>query len=273
MKGISRTEVFFFAVLFAFLATVSSQAKEESSSKSFGITGGVTALSSLHELSHVDHRASIVFGFIPKYSISRSVTLSSALAFTKDLEGDQEFTIEDPEVSLGYQKKLNPYLVFGSDLGVAIAVNPDSIRNDSLIFATSLSPALTLDFSRFGASGLSLTNAMAFTKAFHEFRTKASGPSNIEYALSEALVLSYRFLEKFSVSATGAYAFGWTYAGVLNQSFKVKESLGYQITDVLAAAIGHSNSGRSFLENGVDSNISIFNGESSTVYGSLQITI
>jgi hypothetical protein len=97
-----------------------------------------------------------------------------------------------------------------------------------------------------------------------------SGATNTQYSSSQSFNADYE-IQKISFSFEAIHKNGWTYSGAAKEAFEHTEEIGYAVADSFGIAIGHTNGGSVFKSN-YDSNISLINENSSTVYGSMSLT-
>ena len=119
-------------------------------------------------------------------------------------------------------------------------------------------------------NGLQLTKTFAtieykigISRNFHQFNVNADGDPNIEYRLSNSLSLEIPVTEKFSISTVGVYRLGQTYNGFQRHIYEFQADLNYEIAKQVVINLGTSNGGNSLKNNGVDSNISAYNEDTS----------
>jgi len=274
------TLIVFLASLVMGTITQEAQAAEESSEKSpsnsFGLSASIASTSSLHQLSDARRTADLSFALMPNAKLPGKINLSVTVAASKDLEGDLETHLLNPNVFASKSFQLKPYLSLTPRIGSTLALNEDSIKRDSLLGAGHLGFSAGLNLTRIESiKGLSISFSSMLTRNLHQFTTSRTGSSNTMAALSNSLALAYSLTEKFVLSAGGSRAIGWTYNknGDLKNSYALSQSLTYAVNSKISADIGHTVGGAAYKENGIESAIELFDENQSMLFGSLTVSI
>ncbi len=120
-------------------------------------------------------------------------------------------------------------------------------------------------------AGLEIVGSLSLTRYFHQYETAINGSVNTQYSSSQGLSASYSFKSGVSLSATFTHMNTWSYQNVMRNSFDFSQEIAYEINPTFSVATGHTNSGSTLRANGTDSNIKIYDEESSLIYGSLTV--
>lgn len=115
-------------------------------------------------------------------------------------------------------------------------------------------------------AGLSLSAG----QNFHQYDTATTGRPLSKYTFNQTVSTSYTY-KKVGVSGSFSHKNGWSYEGTLRESFEHTEELGWQISRMFSAALGHTNGGSIFKANAQDNNIELISENSSLVYGALTV--
>ena len=119
--------------------------------------------------------------------------------------------------------------------------------------------------------GPSFAAAVTLGRNVHAYEENINGKVLNQYSSNQSVAVGYA-ISDWSMSATFINRSRLTYQGNTKSTFEIVEELGYALNDSFALAIGHTNSGASLKPNGSDSNIELFNENSSVVYGTLSMS-
>ncbi|PIP93155.1 MAG: hypothetical protein COW00_04060 [Bdellovibrio sp. CG12_big_fil_rev_8_21_14_0_65_39_13] len=230
--------------------------------------------SNLHKVSDsVNNQLSNSFAFAASYTVENIGKFGISELMDKDLRGDRLETWYDPSLSFSRSiYKFNDQVSLSGKIASTIPVSEESTKTASLITTTTLTPSLSIDLDN-QVKGLSLLYAPNFKRSFHTYQTKSDGSSNIAYSWSNRLVVSYGFLDKFSIVLDQSYGRSTTYLGNTKDKFNFDQSLNYEMNGNVAFALGHSLGGSALAANGRDSNVSVFDKDESQVYLTISLSL
>ncbi len=205
-------------------------------------------------------------------ALSQRFKLGLQGGFSKQLVDDEKFEATDSALKLS-AKTGSLHKGFDSAMGLSalLPTSKDSRENRSTYTVLSLSPGLALDLSEVGIPRFSVDLGMSFGLGFYKYKTAASGSSNKAWAQKNFLSLTYGVLKFLELSASFAQANAWTYEGDIVQSFETEQSLQLLLPLKTRLAVGHRNGGNVLKPNGQDSNIEVFNGNSSVIFSTLAV--
>ncbi len=106
---------------------------------------------------------------------------------------------------------------------------------------------------------------------FHTYDTDINGKVLNRYSSNQTLNISYNYKD-FSFGVEFINKTRWTYQGNVKSAFEHSQEIGYNVTDNVSVAVGHSNGGSALKANGVDSNLELVNENDSSVYGTLGLS-
>ncbi len=118
-------------------------------------------------------------------------------------------------------------------------------------------------------SGLNIVGNLTATRNFHEFETNKAGAVNTAWSYVQTLSVSYELPKGFGLSADFTHQNTWSYQNVMKDAFSFSQEVNYQASSLFNLALGHSNGGSIYKPNGVDSNISLVDENSSLIYVAL----
>lgn len=197
----------------------------------------------------------------PIFKLSSLLTASAKIAINQDNYGQHETTASDGTVSMaitGYQ--ISRDFITLHSVGTIIPVSDKSVKTDRLKGSISMSNGIGYTGDYFN-----LSYKIGVVRFFHEYTQNAEGSPNIQYRLSQVVDLKVPFTEKFALSTSMAYRIGRTYNDFERYGFIYDGDLIYDFTDKFGANLGITTDGSAVKANGVDTNISAFN-ENTSVY-------
>ncbi len=197
----------------------------------FQLSGTIQASTSLHDPDDADRESELGVALNPGLSIGEQLSLSVHASFKKELENEMKSTLGNTKVALTHSAlELNPFMSWSPAFATTIATSEESLQKDYLRFALHLQPGLTVDLSRLGLRGLTLTQGISLSKSFHEFRVGRTGASNTSHSLSGRLTAAYSVTDRIGLSASYLRAVGWTYGGSPKNNFELSEELSFALT-------------------------------------------
>ncbi len=238
--------------------------------KPFSVSGNVGVSTNLRKFDEADKDTESSLWIIPAYKFTELYSTNVRVIIKKNLENDRETSLENTRVTLARKAiTLNPVLELGPMVSGVLPTSETSRKKDSFKGALQIRPILNADLSPLGLKNLGAYYQISFSRNFHTYTTDRTGESNAQYSLAHLFGLSYGITEKLKINFDGDTIARWSYNGDITNAFDASEELEYQINPTFSAVAGHSNSGNAFKENGTDSNLSLYNGASSTVYAKL----
>ena len=236
--------------------------------RAWSILGSMQISSNIHETHSADYSADMTSFIRPSFKIGEYASIDARFAVTKQLTGDRFTLLDDLPVSLRILGlTLSPTIKYYPSLTLIAPMSTLSRNEKSLILGTQLGQRLV--FNELFTKRLDAYYGLSLARNFYRYATSFPGESNTLYSVSNLVSLSYTLTDPLSFWVNGSQALGWTSGGSPKTKYELSEELWYQINETLSAAIGHSNGGSAFKENGRDLNIAVFNGNTSLVYGSL----
>lgn len=202
-----------------------------------------------------DPERSTGVSIIPGYKLNETFKVSGRIDITKDLYGPENTTTSDVTLKLGIAGiKINEQLKSSHSVSTVIPASEASKKVARLQSSIGISNGLSYENSI-----LSIAYSLSLSRNFHEYNFNAEGSANVEYRLGNSVEIKIPITDKFSISTLGIYKIGRTYGGFERFSFESHSDLNYDFTDMLSMNLGTSNGGSALKANGVDSNIDIYN--------------
>lgn len=196
----------------------------------------------------------------PMYKLTPLLTGSARIVINQDNFGQHETTASDGTVSLainGYE--ISPEFKTVHSVSTIIPVSEKSVKTDRLKGSLSL-----LNGIAYSGDYFNLTYKIGLVRFFHEFTQNAEGSPNVQYRVSQLIDLTVPVTQKFYINTVGSYRRGWTYGGYERYGFIFSGDLNYDIKAKLTVNLGVSTDGNAVKSNGVDSNITVFDENTSS---------
>lgn len=202
-----------------------------------------------------DRERSTSVSILPGYKIDDTFKASGRIDINKDHFGPEDTTVSDVTLKLGIAGyKINDQLKTAHSISTVIPASEASKKVARLQSSVGISNGLSYENTI-----LSISYALTLSRNFHEYNFNADGAANVEYRLGNSLEIRIPITDKFSISTLGIYRIGRTYGGFERYAFESHSDLNYDFTDKLAMNLGTSNGGSALKANGVDSNIEVYN--------------
>jgi len=250
-------------------STMSADLEEaKKTSDRYHIVLSLSGSSNLYKENSLDREASTDLDMIPSVYLGQGFSLSGRAIVSKEETGARETSVSNAKVTL---KKEGPKL--GRDWATAFGVTGTAPTNE-----------LTRKQDRFQGGGgasanikgqlrkVEISYTLGFNQNSHEFTTNALGDANIQRTLTNELVLSYEFIKNWSLGISGYYRQGYTYSGFERQNYGNEIALGYTVAKNWEISAGIGNEGGAFKANGTESNIKVYDQNTTVVQAAVTFT-
>lgn len=241
----------------------------------FNIAASITRSTSLIDFKDGTRSDSMEYMVNPSLKLSYG-TYSTVLVYSQDLRDEYTKTASDwADVPLSFafnptrwkfNDNFNARMTYS--LMAVIPNSQYSVKKDQL--QTSLSGKIGFALTP-ASEGFSVAVGVSAGRNFHAYEEDINGAVLNQYSSNQNLSLGYS-ISDWSLSVDLVNRSRWTYKGNAKSSFSISEELGYSINDNFSVAIGHTNAGSTLKPNGTDSNIEIYNENTSMVYGTLGLS-
>lgn len=213
----------------------------------------------------------MVFRLRPTCKLSDLWTLALGMSVSKGLTQARETTLKDSSLSLALMSQpIGPALNSNSRAVIVLPTSEISRKELSLLGSVGVQQAFV--FKPATVNTFEATYVFKAQKDFYQYRVSTLGESNQSLGIVNALGLAYLPNDKWRLDMAAGPGLSWTYEGNSQTLYSINEELSYTFNAALSTAIGHTNAGEAFKDNGRSANISLFNGYSSTFYGTLTYT-
>lgn len=250
-------------------STSKENAKEvvDNKRKNLSLVFEAMTSSNLYTPSSTSRSSSLDLTVAGSYKLDKNYTLSSAFVMSRNLQNsfltayDLPITLKHSAISLTKDIEFSPSLTM-------TLPTTEASREDKTLYTTLDAKGAFNTSVYISKQKIGLSYSAQLKKSFHKYTRDNLNNPNREYTFSNSISASTS-LKKFSFAITGAYANNWDYFGTYTPTFAITEVISYDFTKSLTLSFGHTNSGRALGYNGVDSNIELFDGDSSTIFTSL----
>jgi hypothetical protein len=238
-------------------------------SERYHISLSVGGSSNMYKEDSLDREAESNVDIIPSVYLGQGFSTSGRLIVTKEETGARNTTVSNARINLN---KAGPNI--GRDFesrftvaGVA-PTNEESRKRDRLqgagILATRIKGQAT--------SILGLTYTLSAQQNSHEFTVNAEGSPLVQYTLTNALDLDIEILKDWNLGLSGYYRQGWTYQGSQRQTYGSEINLIHTVAKNWEISAGIANEGKAFKANGTESNITIYDQNTTVVQAAVTFT-
>lgn len=229
--------------------------------KGFGLSAGIeyAQKNAVAEKGARESETNLVLS--PAYTINSNFAFSAKAIVTKQNSGAKDTTYSNTTLGLAVAGvQFNEQFRSIHSVSGVIPTSKDNRQTDRLNGALAIKNGIAFDYSI-----ISLKYSFTVSQNFHEYNFNAEGDANIQYRLAQALELSLAVTDQFYITAAGIYREGRTYGGFARSAFGIDADLNYDLTKNVSINLGTSNEGSAFKSNGVDSNISAYDENSSVL--------
>lgn len=153
-------------------------------------------------------------------------------------------------------------------LTAAIPTSQNSIKRDHL--QTSLSAKIGFSVSPL-ADGFTYGMSISAGRNLHAYEEDINGNVLNQYSSNQNISLGYTQGD-WNLSLDFTNRSRLTYRNNTKSAFEVSEEIGYSLTDNMSFSVGHTNAGPTLKANGTDSNIELYNENTSSVYAGMSWT-
>ena len=249
---------------FLLLTLVVSNISAEDSADNLSFSTSLTFLSTLHDRDDYRYAANSLFSISGAYSLNEKHSLSLGFQGLKKLSGD--FTANSEMISLSHSHKLGQFkgVVFSTAQSVATPINKKMRRDDGLRANVAASVAGSKSFDWFLPTSVSVR--LLGKKNFNEFETNADAVFLTSYLFSLSPSFSFSLTEKLGLNLGASLVEAFDYAGARSESYSFDNSLGYSFNSNFNASLGISIGGATYIARGNDSNIKLFDSDTSEIY-------
>lgn len=202
------------------------------------------------------------FIFSPRYRITDTYTLVGSLGFAQGLTQENRSDLTNTRIALTRR----PISVAGvadvrPTLSLILPTNQEQRERDSLRGALRL----TANAFYKTIKNAILTTGLTAQLNNHRFTISARQGANVQTLLQPFVVIGY-VLGPFQLSTYSAHSTAFTYRGGRRHRFLLDQSVSYIRSANLSFSLGHTNGGSVLTQDGLGSNVRLWDSRSSTFY-------
>jgi hypothetical protein len=269
MKALSLVLVFVLAPAVAG-ATTNQLKMELKDRKRVQVSASIEAFSTLQKTEQDGREAFSRLILVPGYLISDDYRLSASGQLLQQFNQEQKTQYGNTRINLTRAPiQITPDTALVMVAGGRLPTNSDDRANNTYRGAVLIDPRGISEFNIRGFRMAATYGALA-EKNFHKYDRNNVGAANMEYSVRPYLSLDFPLTGKLVLSLGGDYTYARSYQDTVATQYSLDQSLTYQMPK-WSVTVGHSNAANMLAANGRDSNIAIFDGHTSAVYGGVRV--
>jgi hypothetical protein len=277
LKAVSILVILFMSLLLFAQTNTSSLKLEpteaEKRADRYHITMGLQEGSNLYKEESTDRDMETQLELIPSAYLGRGFTLSADTIITRQEAGSGKLGASNTDLSNTKIILTKEGPAINRDWGTAFLMGGTAPTNQENRDQESYQGGASLGAKLSGQiKYVAITYTISGTRNFHGYTLTADGDPNVQYVLGHKLTIDYEFIEKWTLSFIGAYKDGWTYKNFDHQSYTNEIDLGRQIGKYWTLSAGISNEGGAFKANGTESNIKVYDQNTTVVQAAVTFT-
>lgn len=254
----------------AALATTNELTAELKSPKKLRVTAVVQGLSTLHknEQNGRDSYGRILIA--PSYPLNDDYRATLSGSLLQNFNQEQRTSASNAKLSISRKPlALTQDTLFIPAGGLRLPTNEYDRRDNTFNGAVLLEPQMLTQFNLKGVNFTMITMLTA-TKNIHTYTRNNAGSANVSYSIAPGLGFETYIYKNFALSIDGTYTYARTYQDTPRTSFSLGQSLTYE-QPAWSLTIGHYNEADALKYNGTESNINVFDSNTSAVYGQVRV--
>lgn len=215
---------------------------------------------------------SIDYAFSPSMKTSFG-SFASSLAYSQNLRDQYSSTASDwSDIPLVFSFKPKTFIWIERNaklqysVTAVIPVSQYSVKKDQL--QTALSGKIGFSLMPVEGNGFGIVTGISLGRSFHSYEEDLNGSVLNQYSSNQNVGVSFAYND-WSFSADFVNRTRWTYKNSVKSIFEISEEIGYSLSPNFSAAVGHTNAGATLKANGADSNVDLYNENTSIVYATL----
>lgn len=213
----------------------------------------------------------------PTYKFQSGASVGTDFYFIQEMNGVQNSSVKDLPISLNSNPLvLGPAGRSNTKLGFsALAILPiseTSSKVDRLQMGVGALAAVSND-RLFSLPFLSGSYSLLLKKNIHEETLNANREALVSYSLRNRFSIEVVATKNLSLASLFDSIWGQTYDSFSRSKFAAQAELDYKVTKDFTTYVGVSNDGDAFKSDGVQSNMSFFNENTSEIYIGLTYTL
>ncbi len=239
--------------------------KSEVAEKKFSLDVDLSGDSNFRSANDPAYQADSYISLAASYKINSLMAISGRVGIDQKLYADQRTDLSDTSVKISFSPfNLDRSRSSTLSLSGVLPSSEVNLLQNSFEGAVGVSVDFVQKYFTLGIrENGQIKIILSALKNFHQYDRTAEFVPNISYRFREAIDIEQDLTKKLSFEILAFYQNGYTYNNDLKTFFHIDETLNYQITKKIAIYGGHSNEANALQNNGIDSNISLYDGYTS----------
>jgi hypothetical protein len=198
------------------------------------------------------------------YKLSEFWSVTSIIGGEKELVGRQEIHMSNTPIKLSYKRfVLLDVFKVENRLTATLPTNDEIARDTSYRGGVNLGSDFKHEFK---AIPVDFVYGFGVTRNLHGYELDREGSPNIEYSIIHSIALVGHLGKKVNLLGAMSVKNGKTYVGAEKTTFLGKAGVEVEVTKSFSAGVEINNEGDALKADGRESNISLYN-ENTTVLG------
>ena len=215
---------------------------------------------------------SLDYAFSPSIKTSFG-SFATSLSYSQNLRDQHTSTASDwGDIPLIFSFKPKTFIWLERNaklqysVTAVVPISQYSVKKDQL--QTALNGKVGFSLMPVECNGIGFVTGISIGRSFHSFEEDINGSVLNQYSSNQNAGISYAYND-WSLSADFVNRTRWTYKNSVKSTFEISEEIGYSINSNFSAALGHTNAGSTLKANGADSNVDLYNENTSIVYATM----
>lgn len=240
-------------------STTQIQPTQTNDQKAFGLSLGLEMSESIAKTETSPKENILSLALVTSYRLTELVKASAKFGLYKENFGQRQTKATNGTITFAFKGfNLNESFSTTHNVAAIVPLAEETVKRDRLRTGLSLSNGL-----KYQSDYITLGYTILLGQNFHEYTFNADGTANIKNRLNQSIDITVPIVENLSLTTAGIYRMGWTYGGFNRYSFSFDADINYDFTKNLSVNLGTSNEGPALKANGTDSNISLYDEDTS----------
>ncbi len=206
----------------------------------------------------------------PSYLISNDYRIGATGSLIQNLNEEQKTVFGNTKLSVSrkaLQLTQDTSLVLSG--GGRLPTNPDDHRDNTFNGSLLIEPYLITEWNILG-QGITTTYQLIAAKNFHTYdRNNVSAP-NMSYTVVQYFSIDTYIMKNLALTLDGDYTYSRSYQDTPKTLYSIGQALTYE-QPKWSVSVGHTNAADVFRANGRDRNVSVFDQNTSSIYGQVRV--
>lgn len=221
------------------------------------------AASSFHDPNAYERKSETSLEIAPSIGLTSMLKLALVSSLSREFDAAATTTLSNTRLSLSHAVlPIGREVMLTPSVSATLPTNKFAVDDDTYQGALGGQVSLSRDLQDHRMP-ITVAARFGYERSFHQLTLNSGSAPNIRERIREGLNLKWMMNSRWSLSVDAMATQAWTYRGVIRNRFDLSQELGFDVDPKLGFYIGHSNGGNAFKANGRDSNIALFDANSS----------